>query len=124
MIATPTELLASRDAEANNPKNMGTAGVRYNAGKNAMDLFPPNAMLALGVVYTKGAEKYSPNNWRKGMRYGICIGAAFRHIFQWMTGQDMDEETGCHHLAMAAWNCLAIVQWQSEGVGEDDRYVD
>jgi len=113
----------SKDVESNKPKNMGTMGLRYNAGKVACDLLPPAATLALAEVYTKGAEKYSPNNWRLGMRYGICIGAAFRHIFAWLSGEDIDEETKCHHLAMAAWNCLAIVQWQIDKVGEDDRYV-
>lgn len=112
-----------RDAEANNPKNMGTTGVRYNAGKTPMDLLPPAAMLELGEVYGAGAQKYSPNNWRKGMRYGICVGAALRHIFKWVAGEETDEETGCHHLAMAAWNCLAIVQWQFDDVGEDDRVI-
>lgn len=110
------------DEENNNPKNAHIVGLRYNAGKIAMELLPPQAMMALGKVYTAGAQKYEPNNWRRGMRFGICIGAAFRHIFKYLGGENMDAETGCHHLAMAAWNCLSIVQWEHDGVGHDDRW--
>lgn len=119
----PLEMFHIQDAENNNPKNADTVGLRFNAGKNAFDLLPPQAMWELAKVYTAGAEKYEPQNWRKGMRFGICIGAAFRHIFKWMSGEKIDEETGCHHLAMVAWNCLAIVQWEHDGVGEDDRFI-
>lgn len=108
----------------NDPKNAGRVGLRYNSDKPRCELFPSDAMLALADVYGKGAEKYDDNNWRRGMRYGICIGAAMRHIFAWMRGENCDQETGCHHLAMAAWNCLAIVQWQHDDVGADDRWVD
>lgn len=112
-----------QDAANNDPKNIHEIGLRFNAGKPACELFPPAAMLELANGYGKGAEKYSPNNWRIGMRFGICVGAALRHIFKFMAGQNKDQETGVHHLALAAWNCLAIIQYQADGVGTDDRYV-
>lgn len=110
------------DELGQDPKNVDKVGLRYNAGKIAFDLLPPAALTELATVYTRGAEKYAPNNWRLGMRFGICIGAALRHVFKFLVGEDRDQETGCHHLAMAAWNCLAIVQYQADGVGEDDRF--
>lgn len=100
-----------------------TEGLRYDGGKPRFDLLPPDAMIELAQLYANGAVKYNDNNWRLGLPWCKTIGAALRHIFKWMRGEDIDEETGCHHLICAAWNCLAIVQYKYDNVGVDDRYV-
>lgn len=95
--------------------------LRYNEDKESMALIAPNAILTLGAVYTYGAEKYAPDNWRKGLSHRECISSALRHIFKWLAGETADAESGLHHLAHAAWNCLTVVEYSIIGGGEDDR---
>lgn len=96
-------------------------GKRYDAGKLRWDLVPPEFERVV-EVYTIGAAKYSDRNWEKGMSWSRCIGSLFRHIWRWWAYREThDAETGCHHMAMAAWNCMALLTYDIRGVGTDDR---
>lgn len=94
---------------------------RGDAGKARYDLLPADALHALVEVYTKGAEKYAPRNWEKGMSWSRCFGSLMRHAWAFWRGETHDPETGCHHMAMAAWNCLALVAYDLRQAGADDR---
>jgi hypothetical protein len=97
------------------------AGLRFDAGKPRYDLLPADALHELAMVYTKGAEKYEDRNWELGMSWSRCFAAAMRHMWSFWRGRTYDDETGCHHMAMAAWNCLALVSYSLRQVGTDDR---
>ena len=97
-----------------------TGGLRYNKGKNQLDLVPPEWVWALGDVTTKGSEKYLPRNWELGMKWSIPVGCCLRHLTKFVMGERYDPETGCHHLAMAAWNLLALMTYDIREIGEDD----
>ena len=99
----------------------GTIAVKYDNDKARFDLIPPNALTELAQVYTMGAKKYADRNWEKGMMYGRLFGAALRHLFAFWCGEDKDKESGLHHLAHAAFSCLAIVEYSYTGKGTDDR---
>ncbi len=101
-------------------KKADGGGLRLNTGKCMLELIPPEWVWALGDVFTQGAIKYAIRNWERGMRWAICVGCALRHIFKFCVGQRYDDETGCHHLAMAAWNCLALMSYDLRGIGEND----
>lgn len=98
-----------------------TTGLRYNAGKLRYDLLPPDAIAELARVYTRGAVKYAPRNWEKGMAWSTCYASLHRHAAAWASGEDFDEETKCHHMAHVAWNALALVAYAARDVGTDDR---
>lgn len=95
--------------------------MRFDDSKLRLDLMPPEAELELARVYTMGAIKYADDNWRKGMSYRKCIGSLRRHLLLWLSGQSIDPETGCHHLAQVAWNALTLMVYEMTGVGKDDR---
>jgi hypothetical protein len=95
-------------------------GLRYNGGKNRLELLPPEWIWGLGAVMTKGAEKYATRNWERGMTWSTMVGCALRHLFKFVCGEKVDDETQCHHLAMAAWNLLALMSYDVRGVGEND----
>ena len=95
-------------------------GLRYNAAKNRIDLLPTEWLWALGDVMTKGSYKYEDRNWERGMSWGTMVGCFSRHVFKWMMGERYDAETGCHHLAMAAWNLMALVSYDLRQLGEND----
>ena len=89
--------------------------MRLDDGKLRFDLIPEPAMQELAKLYTKGAEKYSPWGWAKGMAYSRVIGAMFRHIYKYIAGETYDEETGCHHMIAVGWGAFAIVCYDKWG---------
>lgn len=97
-----------------------TEGVRFDQGKLRYDLLPPDGIEELVRVYTKGAEKYADRNWEKGMAWGRILGSLLRHTYAFVKGETHDKETGCHHMAMAAWNCLALCVYDMRKVGIND----
>ena len=86
-----------------------------------LDLIPPGFLEELGRVYGEGAKKYSDVNYLFGYEWRKSIGAGLRHWMRFLQGEDIDPETGCHHLAHAAWHCATLITYQTEGLGTDDR---
>lgn len=87
-----------------------------------MDLIPPRALLALSEVYGFGGEKYDDHNYLKGYDWSLAYGALQRHLNQWQAGEDIDPESGLHHLLHAAWHALTLWTFQTEQIGTDDRF--
>ena len=83
--------------------------VKFDNNKPRMDLLDPRAMEELSKVLTFGAQKYAPHNWRKGLHKSRLIGAALRHLFAYLGGQDNDPETGLSHAAHAMCCCMFIL---------------
>jgi hypothetical protein len=108
------------DANKKTPVLADGGGLRKNAGKNRLDLLPIEWAWALGDVMTQGSIKYAARNWERGMAWSIMVGCTMRHLFKFMAGERYDKETGCHHLGMAAWNCLALMSYDLRGIGEND----
>lgn len=95
-------------------------GLRYDAGKNQLELIPVEWVWGLGAVLTRGAAKYAPRNWERGMAWGKVLGSALRHIYKFAAGERYDPETGCHHMFMAAWNCCALASYDLREIGENN----
>lgn len=95
--------------------------VKYDAGKPSYDLIPAQALEELAKVYTLGAQKYARRNWEKGMNWCRIYGAIMRHAWAWMRGETHDTESGLHHMAHAAFGCLALVEYHFTNAGKDDR---
>jgi hypothetical protein len=85
------------------------------------DLMPFDALNEIARVYAFGATKYADHNWLRGYKWSLSSAALLRHVAQWMLGEDRDSESGCHHLAHAAWHCLTLLTFCFRGIGTDDR---
>ncbi len=90
---------------------------------NRQDLIAVPFLEQLGLVCGMGAEKYGPDNWRKGYEWSKNYGAMQRHIQAFWTGEDLDPESGLPHLAHAAWHCMVLLVFstQSRFAEFDDR---
>lgn len=65
----------------------------------------------------KGAVKYAPWNWSKGLSRVQLIGSMLRHTFAYLRGQDRDQETDLLHTDHILWNAVALchnVHWNLE----------
>jgi len=106
-------------------------GYRMNAGKNQIELLPEIWLWAIADVMTQGARKYPARNWEKGMDWSAMIGCMYRHLAKFQSGQRYDGKefnkklgtTGCHELAMIAWNALALMFYDIYGLGNNDLPV-
>ena len=96
------------------------AGIRFDNGKNRLDLIPPEWEWELGRVLTFGASKYADRNWERGMDWSRIAGSAKRHFNKFLRGEQIDEESQCHHLALMAWNALALMSYDLRGLGTDN----
>lgn len=103
-------------------------GKRMNKGKNKMELTPPEWEWALADVTTQGSKKYDERNWEQGMPWSTMVGCMKRHVNKFLAGERYDGDefdlekgtTGCHHLAMVAWNALALMSYDLREIGEND----
>lgn len=89
--------------------------------KTRFDLLPFEGLEEVADVMAHGELKYGTDNWRSGLEYRRLFAAALRHLFSFWDGEDLDPESGCHHLAHAACCCLFILTYIKKGVGIDDR---
>ena len=94
---------------------------RFDEGKVRHDLIPAWAIEELAKVYTYGCQKYDDNNWWKGMKWSKVMGPLERHYNKWKRGKIIDEESGCLHLAMVAWQAIALMSYQKNNLGVDNR---
>ena len=83
-------------------KSNTSNGRKFDGGKLEYGLLPPLALEETVKVLTFGAQKYERDNWKKvpdsKRRY---FDAMERHIWAYKRGEQMDPESGIHHLAHA-----------------------
>lgn len=99
-----------------------TEGIKYDAEKVRVDLLDSEWLEGVGAVLTFGAKKYAADNWRGGIHYRRLLGAALRHVFAFLRGEDNDPESGISHILHASC-CLMFLYWFTVHRKDlDDRY--
>lgn len=73
-------------------------------------------------VLEYGAGKYSPDNWKAGFKDRECEESMFRHIISYLSGEDLDAESGLSHLGHIMCNCMMLnYHRRKEAVKESER---
>lgn len=93
-------------------ESFGTGAVRdTEEGKARIDLLlkyiPMPALMRITQHYVNGAKKYGDHNWKKGIPASRCISSAFRHLWQYLSG-DRSED----HLSAVVFNVVCIIYWE------------
>lgn len=96
-------------------------GLRYNAGKLRWDLLHPVAQEGIVGVLTRGAEKYAPRNWEKGLSWTSTIASLKRHLAAIERGEDYDEESGLKHIDHVQCNAHFLSAYYKIAPQFDDR---
>ena len=111
----------ARNEEEEEQMGQETAG-RFSKDKIRHDLVAPWALNEIARVYTYGPQKYDDDNWWKGLKWKKDVfGCILRHVWKWFRGEKCDDESGLHHLAHAAWNCMTLMEYERNDIGIDDR---
>lgn len=116
--------VVSNGEELRKGANQEDKATKYDFGKLRWDLMPYDALEKLIEVFSHGAAKYNDENWRKGMSWKRMYRAAISHLQKAFRGRDIDEDSGCWSLAMTAWYCLCLINYQINNIGTDDRILD
>lgn len=125
-----------------------TDGLKHDGGKPRLSLVPAEAIEAIGIVMTHGAEKYGEASYRQvdPKRYRDAL---MRHICKWLKDPyGLDEDSGLPHIwhiiTNAAFLCeldipkhtsvkpiskkfplskeeLDRICWEIEQINEEDR---
>lgn len=99
-----------------NPKD------RLGVAKVSLSNIPSAGLIHEALAMRDGATKYGAHNWREyPVQAKIYVDAALRHIFAWVDGEEVAEDSGVHHLGHAR-ACLGILLDAMEnGKLGDDR---
>ena len=97
--------------------------LRYNQGKNRLDLIPPEFIEEVGKVFTFGATKYEDNNWKKGLKFSNIIASLERHLLEIKKGNDYDDESNLLHAAHIGCNTAFLIWNYQNRKDMDDRYI-
>ena len=93
--------------EYNRPQQLNSeTALRYNKGKLAWGLVYWKALSFMVEVLMFGANKYAPNNWKKGMNKMKLLESMQRHINALFDGETHDEDSKLHHIGHVMCNCM------------------
>lgn len=88
---------------------------------------PPLSTVSCPVFFEMGlgmqdGTKYGRHNYREvGVRSSIYYDAAMRHLMAWWEGEDIDPDSGLHHVSKTL-SCLAVLRdAQMNDLVDDDR---
>ena len=71
-----------------------------------------------------GAEKYTPNNWKKGLKYTEVIESLQRHMNAFIDGEDNDQESKLSHVGHIMCNAMFLSYMFLFRKDLDDRFRD
>ena len=85
------------------------------------DLVPAIPLYRLAEHYGRGARKYEDRNWERGYEWSLSFGAMMRHAWAWWHGEELDEDTGSHHLDAVSFHAFALREFIETHPELDDR---
>lgn len=74
-------------------------------------MIPELMINRLSGLYWRGAQKYSRDNWKRGISLYRTYGSMFRHMIQWAAGDTSED-----HLAAIIWNATTLM-WTENAIG-------
>jgi hypothetical protein len=105
------------------PKRKDSGGLKFDDEKPPFDLIPYEALEEIAKVLKHGMIKYQRANWAKGIAYSRLIAAAMRHLNQYNSVCDKDEESGLDHASHAATNLVFLLWMIKNRPDLDDRWI-
>lgn len=97
-------------------------GIRMS--KAPMELLPPNALEEIANVFGFGLGKHGRLGFQKGkLPYSTFISKIYRHLGQFNSGQDLDDESKANHIAAVGANAMMLLWLIKYRPDLDDRWI-
>lgn len=101
---------------------MSAEGKKFDSDKAPMELLSNQALVEIAKVFGHGAKKYGKFNYKAGLSWGRVIGAAYRHLGAFNSGEDLDPESGLSHIAHLGCCVIMLLDYIKDHPELDDRY--
>ena len=98
------------------------SGTKFDQDKPRVDLLDTEWLEEVGRVMGFGAKKYAAHNWRSGISISRLLGAALRHLFAIVRGEDIDSESGFSHIGHLSCTAMFLYWTLKYRKDLDDRY--
>lgn len=82
------------------------SALRYNQGKIQWSLVHFDSISELPKVLEFGAQKYSRDNWKKGLKLNEILDSMQRHLSSVIDGEQFDDESNLHHMGHIMCNAM------------------
>lgn len=91
--------------------------------KPPMSTIPAPVLMEVGAAMLEGHQKgYRRHNYRvSGVRMSIYYDANMRHLMDWWEGQDIDPDSGIHHVSKAIAGLIVLRDAMMNDKALDDR---
>jgi hypothetical protein len=103
-IISPLTIKPLKRINMDTPKS--ETALRYNKGKLAWGLIHWKCLSFMVEVLMFGAQKYAPNDWKKGMNRTKLLESMQRHVSALFDGETHDEDSKFHHIGHVMCNCM------------------
>lgn len=93
-------------------ENIKEINPKYAEGikKAPLHCIPCGPLFEIGLAMFEGSRKYGRHNYRAmGVRASVYYDATMGHLMDWWEGEDIDPDSGLHHLIKAV-GCLIVVR--------------
>ncbi len=98
--------------------------LKHDGGKPPLELLDYPALAETAQVLGFGRAKYSEDGWRDEGNYGLAskrpLAAALRHIYQYLNGEQNDDESGLNHLGHAMCEVMFALAADLRGKSDVD----
>ena len=112
MTSNPGPALERKEREeAREVRTTSSTGGQKGSKRARFDLIPA-VIWEVAELYGNGAEKYEDRNWERGYDWSLSYAACQRHLHQFWSGEEEDEEMALSHLACAIFHALALLHFQ------------
>lgn len=86
-----------------NPKDLA------GASKPSLAAVPMGVLWEIGQGMAEGARKYGPFNWRDTpIQAHVYCDATLRHLLAWWEREDIDPDSGVHHVTKAITSLMVL----------------
>lgn len=95
--------------------------LKFDSNKPRLSLVPSSLVIGVAKVLTYGAKKYKPDNWRKVKSRERYIDALERHLLAYKSGEELDPESGLHHLEHLACNAAFLIELKDLPLRDEEQ---
>jgi hypothetical protein len=95
--------------------------LRYNKHKRRWALVDFDSLEDMVKVLEFGANKYSDNNWKKGLKTTEIAESLMRHLFTYLQGEDIDTESNLSHTGHILCNAMFLAYMMKNKPEFDSR---
>jgi len=106
------------------PSTSGNPKAEVGVLKASLSYVPMGVVMELAIGMMEGGFKYGRHNYRADgikIRSSIYFDAVMRHLTAWWEGEDIDPDSGEHHVAKALTTLTVLRDSQMTGAFLDDR---